>query len=109
MTLPELSQAARTAIDKARAGTLAPDEMDGGTFTVSNLGSQGIHWFTPVLNSPQSCILGVGATHQAHPGAPSLLPLSLTFDHRAIDGVGAAALMADIARSIETVDVVAAL
>jgi pyruvate dehydrogenase E2 component (dihydrolipoamide acetyltransferase) len=109
MTLSELSQAARTAIDKARVGTLTPEEMDGGTFTVSNLGSQGIHWFTPVLNPPQSCILGVGATHQAHPGAPSLLPLSLTFDHRAIDGVGAAALMADIARSIETVDVVAAL
>jgi pyruvate dehydrogenase E2 component (dihydrolipoamide acetyltransferase) len=109
MTLPELSQAARTAIDKARAGTVAPDEMDGGTFTVSNLGSQGIHWFTPVLNPPQSCILGVGATHQGHPGAPSLLPLSLTFDHRAIDGAGAAALLADIARYIETVDVIAAL
>ena len=109
MTLSELSQAARTAIDKARVCTLTPGEMDGGTFTVSNLGSQGIHWFTPVLNPPQSCILGVGATHQAHPGVPSLLPLSLTFDHRAIDGVGAAALMADIARSIETVDVVAAL
>jgi pyruvate dehydrogenase E2 component (dihydrolipoamide acetyltransferase) len=109
MTLSELSQAARTAIDKARVGTLTPREMDGGTFTVSNLGIQGIHWFTPVLNPPQSCILGVGATHQAHPGAPSLLPLSLTFDHRAIDGVGAAALMGDIARSIETVDVIAAL
>jgi len=109
MTLPELSQAARTAIDRARAGTLAPEEKDGGTFTVSNLGSQGIHWFTPVLNPPQSCILGVGATHQTHPGAPSLLPLSLTFDHRAIDGAGAAALLADIARYIETVDVIAAL
>lgn len=109
MTLSELSHAARTAIDKARAGTLAPDEMDGGSFTVSNLGSQGIHWFTPVLNPPQSCILGVGATHQAHPDAPSLLPLSLTFDHRAIDGAGAAALLADIAGYIEAVDVIAAL
>ena len=109
MTLSALSQAARTAIDKARAGTLAPDEMDGGSFTVSNLGSQGIHWFTPVLNPPQTCILGIGATHQTHPGAPSLLPLSLTFDHRAIDGAGAATLLADIARCIETVDVIAAL
>jgi pyruvate dehydrogenase E2 component (dihydrolipoamide acetyltransferase) len=109
MTLSELSQAARTAIDKARAGTLAPNEMDGGSFTVSNLGSQGIHWFTPVLNPPQTCILGVGATHRTHPGASSLLPLSLTFDHRAIDGAGAAGLLADIARSIETVDVIAAL
>ncbi|HET8914537.1 MAG TPA: dihydrolipoamide acetyltransferase family protein [Propionibacteriaceae bacterium] len=109
MTLSALSQAARTAIDKARAGTLAPDEMDGGSFTVSNLGSQGIHWFTPVLNPPQTCILGVGAIHRTHPRAPSLLPLSLTFDHRAIDGAGAATLLADIARCIETVDVIAAL
>jgi pyruvate dehydrogenase E2 component (dihydrolipoyllysine-residue acetyltransferase) len=109
MTLSELSQAARTAIDKARAGTLAPHEMDGGSFTVSNLGSQGVHWFTPVLNPPETCILGVGATHRTHPGAPSLLPLSLTFDHRAIDGAGAARLLADIARCIETVDVIAAL
>jgi pyruvate dehydrogenase E2 component (dihydrolipoamide acetyltransferase) len=109
MTLSELSRATRAAIDKARAGTLAPDEMDGGSFTVSNLGSQGIHWFTPVLNPPQTCILGVGATHQTHPGAPYLLPLSLTFDHRAIDGSAAAALLADIARFIEIVDVIAAL
>ena len=109
MTLSELSQAVRTAIDKARAGTLTPDEMDGGSFTISNLGSHGIHWFTPVLNPPQTCILGVGAAHQSHPAGPSLLPLSLTFDHRAIDGAGAAALLADIASYIETVDVIAAL
>jgi pyruvate dehydrogenase E2 component (dihydrolipoamide acetyltransferase) len=43
MTLSELSQAARTAVDKARAGALAPDEMDGGSFTVSNLGGLGVH------------------------------------------------------------------
>ena len=109
MTLSALSQAARTAIDKARAGTLTPDEMDGGSFTVSNLGGHGIHWFTPVLNPPQTCILGVGAAHQSHPAGPSLLPLSLTFDHRAIDGAGAAALLAEIASYIETVDVIAAL
>jgi pyruvate dehydrogenase E2 component (dihydrolipoamide acetyltransferase) len=109
MTLAELSQAARRAVEKARAGTLAPDEMDGGSFTVSNLGRLGVHWFTPVLNPPQTAILGIGATHQSHPAGPSLLPLSLTFDHRAIDGATAAKLMFDIARCIETVDVIAAL
>jgi pyruvate dehydrogenase E2 component (dihydrolipoamide acetyltransferase) len=83
--------------------------MDGGTFTVSNLGSLGIHWFTPVLNPPQTAILGIGATHQDHPAGPSLLPLSLTFDHRAIDGAAAATLLSDIAGCIETVDVIAAL
>jgi pyruvate dehydrogenase E2 component (dihydrolipoamide acetyltransferase) len=109
MTLSELSQAARTLVERARTGTLVPDEMDGGTFTVSNLGGLDIHWFTPVLNPPQTAIVGIGATHQTHPAGPSLLPLSLTFDHRAIDGAAAARLLSDIASCIETVDVIAAL
>jgi pyruvate dehydrogenase E2 component (dihydrolipoamide acetyltransferase) len=109
MTLSELSQAARTLVERARTGTLAPDEMDGGTFTVSNLGGLGIHWFTPVLNPPQTAIVGIGAAHQSHPAGPSLVPLSLTFDHRAIDGAAAAKLLSDIASCIETVDVIAAL
>ena len=67
-----------------------------------------MHWFTPVLNPPQSCILGVGAAHKTHDDAPPLLPLSLTFDHRAIDGAAAAAVLADIAGAIETVDALAA-
>ena len=105
-TLPigRLAEAARAAIERARAGRLQPDEMDGGTFTVSNLGGLGIHWFTPVLNPPQTCILGVGATHRAAPDAPALLPLSLTFDHRAIDGVAAANLLRDLATAIESID-----
>ncbi|MCJ1707802.1 dihydrolipoamide acetyltransferase family protein [Microbacterium sp. VKM Ac-2923] len=106
--LGALAEAAHAAIDRARAGRLAPDEMEGGTFTVSNLGGAGIHWFTPVLNTPQTCILGVGATHRAFPEAPAQLPLSLTFDHRAIDGSAAAALLADIASSIELIDTLAA-
>jgi pyruvate dehydrogenase E2 component (dihydrolipoamide acetyltransferase) len=109
MTLSELAQAARTLVERARSGALTPEEMDGGTFTVSNLGGLGIHWFTPVLNPPQTGILGVGAIHQGGRAAPSLLPLSLTFDHRAIDGAGAATLLADIASCIETVDVLSAL
>jgi pyruvate dehydrogenase E2 component (dihydrolipoamide acetyltransferase) len=109
MTLSELSQAARALLHRARSGALTPEEMDGGTFTVSNLGGLGVHWFTPVLNPPQTGILGVGAVHQSDRTAPSLLPLSLTFDHRAIDGAAAARLLADIAGCIETVDVLSAL
>jgi pyruvate/2-oxoglutarate dehydrogenase complex dihydrolipoamide acyltransferase (E2) component len=63
MTLSELSQTARTAADKARAGTLAPEEMDGGTFTVSNLGSLGVHWFTPGAQSSANSHPG----HRRHP------------------------------------------
>jgi pyruvate dehydrogenase E2 component (dihydrolipoamide acetyltransferase) len=108
LSIAELGAAARESIDKARAGRLTTQEMDGGTFTVSNLGSLGVHWFTPVLNPPQSCILGIGAAHQSHPDAPSLLPLSLTFDHRALDGAAAAHVLADIAKAIETIDVLSA-
>ncbi|UJP09960.1 2-oxo acid dehydrogenase subunit E2 [Microbacterium sp. KUDC0406] len=86
--LADLAGRAQGAIEKARAGRLTPDDMSGGTFTVSNLGGLGIHWFTPVLNPPQSGILGVGAAHRSHADAPALLPLSLTFDHRALDGAG---------------------
>jgi pyruvate dehydrogenase E2 component (dihydrolipoamide acetyltransferase) len=109
LSISQLASAAKDLIEKSRSGKLTTPEMEGGTFTVSNLGSLGVHWFTPVLNTPQTCILGVGAAHQTHPEAPSLLPLSLTFDHRAIDGAAAAALMADIAQAIETVDVLSAL
>jgi pyruvate dehydrogenase E2 component (dihydrolipoamide acetyltransferase) len=108
LSLAELSAATATAIGAARAGTLTLAEMEGGTFTVSNLGGLGIHWFTPVLNAPQSCILGIGAAHRAYPDAPAQLPLSLTFDHRALDGAAAATVLADIARAIESVDTLAA-
>lgn len=109
LSLSALSAAAKGAIDRARNGKTTPQEMEGGTFTVSNLGGLGIHWFTPVLNPPQSCILGVGATHRGHPEGPAELPLSLTFDHRAIDGAAAATLLADIAGAIEYVDTLTAL
>lgn len=106
--LADLAARAQHAIASARGGRLAPDDMTDGSFTVSNLGSLGIHWFTPVLNPPQSGILGVGAAHRGHPDAPALLPLSLTFDHRALDGAAAAAALADIARAIESIDILAA-
>jgi len=108
LSLTQVGNEAQAAIAKARSGKLTADEMKTGTFTVSNLGSLGVHWFTPVLNTPQSCILGVGATHQLHPDGPSLLPLSLTFDHRALDGAAAASVLAEIAAAIETVDTLAA-
>ena len=103
-TLPELAEATKTLVDKARAGKIELADMEHGTFTVTNLGMFGVHWFTPVLNAPQSCILGVGAIHQQSPEIPALLPLSLTFDHRALDGAEAARTLAAIADSIENID-----
>ena len=72
---------------KARAGNLSSDDMQGTTFTISNLGSFGIEYFTPVLNTPETGILGVGALNmflyiREKLRKGSMLPLSLTFDHR---------------------------
>jgi pyruvate dehydrogenase E2 component (dihydrolipoyllysine-residue acetyltransferase) len=81
---------------KAQAGTLTLDELEGGTFTISNLGSFGADAFTPIVNPPQCAILGVGRIVDkpvAVAGQVEIRPmlwLSLTFDHRIVDGAPAA-------------------
>lgn len=107
--LIDLARATASAVEAARSGALTPDDMSGGTFTVSNLGGVGVHWFTPVVNPPQVCILGVGRALPASPAGPDLMPLSLTFDHRAIDGGAAGSVLADLADAIENIDILAAL
>lgn len=109
MSLPQLSAATTALVDKACAGAMAVNDMADGTFTVTNLGMFGVHWFTPVLNTPQSCILGVGAIHQPSPAVPALLPLSFTFDHRALDGAEAARTLAAISDAIENIDVISSI
>lgn len=104
LSLLELAAQARTMAERARSGGLDMADMENGTFTVTNLGMLGVHWFTPVLNPPQSCILGVGAIHQPIPESPALLPLSLTFDHRALDGAEAARALAAISDALENID-----
>ncbi|GIW35595.1 dihydrolipoamide acetyltransferase family protein [Meiothermus sp.] len=94
--LLELAQKVRQLSEEARQGKAAPQALQGGTFSVSNLGSLGIEVFTPILNSPQVAILGVGAVglRPVQDGPEVVfrphLPLSLTFDHRATDGAPAA-------------------
>lgn len=97
----------RRLTDLAVSDRLLPDDMVGATFTVTNLGAFGVEWFNPIVSPPQVCILGVGAIQQRD-GSPHL-PLSLTFDHRALDGAAAARCLADIATAISTIDVIAAL
>lgn len=109
LSLGQFAATSRALIDKARSSSLTAEEMDGATFSITNLGGLGVHWFTPVLNPPQACILGIGATHQLHPQGSFLLPLSLTFDHRAVDGADAAKALAAIADAIAAVDVLTAL
>lgn len=107
--LIDLALATSAVVDRARSGAITADEMEGGTMTVSNLGGVGVHWFTPVLNPPQVCILGVGRALPSSPSGADLMPLSLTFDHRAIDGAAAGAVLADLADAIENIDILAAL
>jgi pyruvate dehydrogenase E2 component (dihydrolipoamide acetyltransferase) len=94
--LLELAQTARRLTEAARQGRMAPEVLQGGTFSVSNLGPLGIEVFTPILNPPQVALLGVGAVclRPVQLGSEVVfrphLPLSLTFDHRATDGAPAA-------------------
>ncbi|MCX7819484.1 MAG: 2-oxo acid dehydrogenase subunit E2 [Kiritimatiellae bacterium] len=94
---------------RAREGKLSPDELQGGTFTVTNLGAIGGSFFTPIINAPEVAILGVGrsAMENVWSGPESvcrprmMLPLSLSYDHRLIDGADGARFMRWIVEAIE--------
>ena len=104
-----LSLAAESAriIQKARNGRLSGSEMQGAVFTITNLGGFGIDTFTPVINLPETAILGLGTirqepvvTDEGQIIVRRIMSLSLTFDHRAIDGVPAAKFLQVLAASI---------
>ena len=111
LTLAEMSQKTKEAAGKAREGKLTPDEMSGGSFTVSNLGSMGIESFTPVINPPQTAILGVCCTTNKLTSDGKVYPamgLSLTFDHRAVDGAPAAKFLKELCTALENFDLLLA-
>jgi len=105
--LAEIAQDIIELADRAKAGSLRPQDVLGGTATVTNLGAFGVDAFTPVLNPPQSAILGVGRIAQRPVVEDGRIAvgwtcvLSLTFDHRVTDGAPAADLLAAVARRIE--------
>lgn len=107
MTLVELSRQLKSVSARAKQNQLAPEEMKGSTFTITNLGSYGVDTFTPVLNPPETGILGIGAAKDTpvfvgdELQRRSLLPLSLTFDHRVLDGAPAAAFLATVRSYLE--------
>lgn len=91
-SLSEITRERKSLVDKARAGKLLPEEYSGGTFTISNMGGYPVEYFTPIINLPESAILGVGTiVDKVVPidgsiGIRPMLGLSLTCDHRHIDG-----------------------
>ncbi|MGD0159376.1 MAG: dihydrolipoamide acetyltransferase family protein [Candidatus Bathyarchaeia archaeon] len=93
--------------EKARNRTLSMEEVAGGTFTVTNLGMLGVHTFIPIINPPQAAILGVGAIEdrpvivEGNIVARSRLNLSLVYDHRIINGAGAARFLQTMKRILE--------
>lgn len=93
--------------ERARAGKLTPDEMQGATFTISNLGGLGTGFFTPIVNPPEVGILGVGrAVPRSTPHDDALqtrlmLPLSLSFDHRALDGADGARFLSRVVDALQ--------
>jgi pyruvate dehydrogenase E2 component (dihydrolipoamide acetyltransferase) len=97
-------------IERARAGRIRPEELRGGTFTITNLGMYEIDAFTPIINLPECAILGVGRivakqvvtdSEAGRLAIRHMVVLSLTFDHRLVDGAPAARFLQKIKRNID--------
>ena len=105
--LSEISGQVKNFAERARSNQLTPGELQGGTFTITNLGNFGIDAFTPIINPPESAILGVGrilkkpVVHNDEIVIRSMLTLSLTFDHRVVDGAPAAQFLQTVSGYIQ--------
>jgi pyruvate dehydrogenase E2 component (dihydrolipoamide acetyltransferase) len=106
-TIAEIAAARADLVERARSGKLQQGDLDGGTFTISNLGMFGIERFIAVLNPPQAAILAVGSTEEkpvAVGGEVVVRPrmeLTLTCDHRAVDGATGAEFLGDVKAFLE--------
>lgn len=109
LSLVEISAQAKALAAECQKGTISPDKLKDGTFTVSNLGSLGVESFTPVINPPQTAILGVnGLQTSVREVNGTAVPypsmnLSLTCDHRAVDGAPAARFLKDLRAALENI------
>lgn len=114
--LLQLSEETQSLVDRARAGQCTPDELSGGTFTLTNLGMFGIDAFTPLINLPECAVLGVGrikrqpvmvgdactsAQCECEVVGRDMVWLSLTFDHRLVDGGPAARFLQRVVQLVE--------
>lgn len=115
LSLKEIAQEAKRLAAACLDSTISADEMNGGTFTVTNLGSFGIESFTPVLNAPQVAILGVGNINLKpveRDGEVQFIPhlgLSLTINHQVVDGAPAARFLQALAQGLAQIELLLAL
>ena len=114
-SLLEISKEVKALAKECRDGNISPDKLSGGTFTVSNLGSLGVETFTPVINAPQTGILGVcksvDRVRRGPNGEIEIYPamgLSLTYDHRAVDGSPASRFQKELGENLENFTVLLA-
>ncbi|KXI31246.1 MULTISPECIES: dihydrolipoamide acetyltransferase family protein [Bacillus] len=107
LSLIELAKSIKSYGKKAREGKLLHDEIEGSTFTITNLGAYSVEHFTPILNPPEAGILGVGKAdhmpvyHGNELCKGTILPLSLTFDHRVLDGAPASQFLSTVKTYLE--------
>lgn len=107
LSIPEISKQSRGLIDKARKGALRPDDMKGGTFTISNLGMFEVDSFTAIVNPPETCILAVGriadkpVVVDGQIVVRPMMNLCLSYDHRVIDGAPSARFLQCVKHYIE--------
>jgi len=106
-SLGEIDAAIVELMEKARQGKLAREELTGGTFTVTNLGTHGVDFFTPIINPPEAAILGVGRIVEkpvvvnGKIETRSTMMLSLSYDHRIVDGAPAADFLRKVKERVE--------
>ena len=107
-SLGEIARETRELAGKVRDGTIAPPEVGGGTFTVSNLGMYGVHAFTAIINPPQTAILSVGAVQEravvkgGELVVGKTMMLTLACDHRVLYGSDAAELLGRMRELLES-------
>ena len=114
-SLLEISREVKELAAQCREGNISPDKLTGASFTVSNLGNLGVESFTPVINPPQTGILGVCGTidrvKRGKDGEIAIYPamgLSLSYDHRAVDGTPAARFQKELCQNLENFTVLLA-
>ena len=107
MLLEDVARTTRELVRRAREGRLLPDDVSGGTFTLSNLGGFDVEASTPIINLPECAILGLGriaprpAVFEGELCVRQTVTLSLTYDHRAIDGAPAARFLERVKQLVE--------
>ncbi|MEN0134776.1 MAG: 2-oxo acid dehydrogenase subunit E2 [Rhodococcus sp. (in: high G+C Gram-positive bacteria)] len=112
MNISALTRAIADSADRVRTGTIRPDDLSGGTFTITNTGSRGALFDTPIINQPQSAILGIGAvverlvptrgaSGELRIEVKSMAYLSLSYDHRIVDGADAARYLTSVRQRLE--------